>query len=183
MSSDRHRIRQQNLRTLVLREKTQKVFAIKHGLAPNHLSQMLRPLKSKNWRGVGDDTVEKLQSDKTLGLSKGWMDVDHTAETAPPDLRPSIVEAAENPSWNQLRSMRMALQSLLSALHAHRPDIAEEVAMDIVETAGTEFASHGLLGLFVGILRPDHDTPATAPRETQPHRSSKASKHATAASK
>jgi hypothetical protein len=171
-----HRRRQDRLRALVSREKTQKAFALKHGLNPKHLSQMLSTPGGGGWRGVGDDIVEKLEADKKLNLQPGHFDAVEVSEL------PAAVVAEPRPK-NNVKALRIAMQSLFSILHAKMQDTAEAVASDILETAGTEFVEESILDTLVGILRGEQQNEELAEKAPQPSQSSQASKRVTSAAK
>jgi hypothetical protein len=135
--TERHLRRQARLRALVDREKTQKGFAIKHGLNEKHVSQMLREPGKRDWRGVGDETVEKLEADPTLKLQKGYFDAPEVSE-------PLSAAQAESRPKNSVLALRVAIQSLFAVLHEQQQDTAEGVARDILQTAGTQFVTENL---------------------------------------
>jgi len=136
---------------LVSKEKTQKAFADKHGLNHKHLSQMLATLGKAGWRGVGNDIVDQLETDTQLKLGKGWFDATDVIE-------PLSAGIADSRPKNNVKALRLAIQSLFSVLHATQPKLASAVAEDIVETAGTEFVGQGFLNTLVHILRGDGQT-------------------------
>jgi hypothetical protein len=149
--TERHRRRQERLRQLVQREKTQKAFAHKHDLDHKHLSQMLATPGGSGWRGVGDKIVEQLEGDPKLKLPKGWFDATEVSE-------PLSAGLADNRPKNNVKALRLAIQSLFSVLHERHVDLAEAVAQDILETAGTEFAGQTILHILVGTLRGEQRT-------------------------
>lgn len=171
-----HRRRQERLRALVNREKTQRAFADKYGLNHKHLSQMLATPGTKNWRGVGDDIVEKLETNAKLGLGSGYFDAIDVTE-------PLSAALAESHPKNSVRALRFAVQSLFSVLHETQQELAEAVAEDIVATAGTEFAGQGFLNTLVGILRGGQQTSAAGAENVQRSQVSQASKRVISAAK
>jgi hypothetical protein len=140
-----HLRRQERLRALVAREKTQRMFADKHGLSWRHLSQMLAKPGSKGWRGVGDDIVEKLETDAALRLPRGWFDAMEISE-------PTVAWLAESRPKNNVRALRIALQCLFSRMHETQQGEAEALAREIVEMAGTQLVGQSFLSILVGTL-------------------------------
>jgi hypothetical protein len=169
--------RQERLRQLVKRERTQKAFAIKHGISEKFLSQMLRSPEKADWRAVGNATVRKLEKDQILKLGKGYFDAAEIIEQPSAGL-------LESRSKNNVKALRFAMQSLFSVLHGQQPDIAEAVAQDILVTAGTEFVAGQLfLRTLVGILRGEPHMSEEAPPDTRQSPTSKASKRAVSVAK
>lgn len=144
-------IRRENLRAQVTLAGSQRKLAAKIGVDPNQVYQWLRAKPGdKQQRNMGKSSARDAET--ALGLPRGWFDVDHSGETATQSqaLSPGMAESRPK---NNVKALRIAMQSLFSVLHERMQDVAEAVAADIVETAGTEFAAQGFLNTAIGILR------------------------------
>lgn len=167
--------RQSRLRALVDREKTQKAFAIKYEISEKYLSQMLRDHGKPDWRPVGNGTVKTLETNQELKLPRGYFDALQINEQA--------LGQAESRPKNNVKALRIAVQSLFSVLHAKMQDTAEAIAEDILETAGTEFVQESILDTLVGTLRGDPQNEGSAEKAPRPAQSSPTSKRAVSAAK
>lgn len=141
------------------------VFAKKHGIAYNHLWQMLQEPDSENFRQMGDQMAQRLEMN--CGLEPGAMDTEPPSgaapQPAPPATAPASLDQAKARMRNDVRALRIAQQSFFTILSANRPDLAADVADDILRTAGTEFSQQGFLAILLGILQGEPGTSAAVP--------------------
>ena len=173
-------IRRTNLREESVRLRGDIKLAAILGVDKNQVYQWLRA-EGKQRRNMRKTTAR--EAEIKLGRPQGWLDQPHVqprAQGAP--VMSDVI--AESRSKNNVKALRFAVQSLFSILHERMPDIAEAVAVDIVETAGTEFARQGFLNTLLGILQgAEQMSAAVIPPSPQPVRVSSTSERAAAAAR
>lgn len=150
-------IRRSNLLAEAKRLGGDAALARALGKDKNQVYQWIKATGKKR-RNMGNATARK--AELALNRPKGWLDKERSSELAPnPPAAPFEIADSLRPK-NNVKALRIAMQSLFVVLHANMRDIAEAVAEDIVETAGTEFAAQGFLNTAVGILRGVRQTSA-----------------------
>jgi hypothetical protein len=175
-------IRRENLARERIRLGGSTKLAAKIGKNKNQVYQWLKPEGAKASRSIHRDTCREIEP--LLGRPKGWLDIDHSDEQAmQSSLRSTGPELVAVRSKNHVKAMRFALQSLFSVLHDKMPKLAEDVAADIVETAGTEFSGAGFLNTLVGYLRGAEHTLGEEDLEPPQVQASQASRRAVSAAK
>jgi len=170
-------IRRENLLFESKRLGGDAALARKLGKDKNQVYQWLKAAGDKQRRNMTGTTARKAEA--ALDRPRGWLDTDHSgdAATAPAQLSEGMAESRPK---NNVRALRIAMQSFGTILRERMPTVAEDVAADIVEVAGTEFASHGFLGTLVGILKGAQQTSEASPHAAPQAQASSASRRARA---
>jgi hypothetical protein len=117
----------------------------------NQVYQWLRATDPKQRRNVSTKSARHIE--KKLGLASGWLDVEHAGEVAGvKEPAASYQGLAESRPKNNVQALRYALQGFATVLNRMQPDIAEDVAREIVGVAGIAFSSQGFVNTLVGLL-------------------------------
>lgn len=159
---DLDEIRRRNLRSESERLGGDAQFARLIGKDKNQVYQWLRVDGGKQRRNMRKDMARAIE--EKIGRPKGWLDQTHaiTEQSSTYALSPEFPAVRAK---NDMRAIRFAVQSLFAVLHEKQPAVAEAVAKDIVETAGTQFSGQGFLNTLLGTLRGVDDTSEEAPVE------------------
>jgi hypothetical protein len=146
----------------------------------NQLYQWLRAegKQRRNMRKTMARTIEA-----KIGRPGGWLDQRHDGVIEPPSAYALSPEFPAVRAKNDMRAIRFALQSLFAVLHEKQSAVAEAVAQDILETAGSSFAGQGFLNTLVGTLRGVQGTSEGAAEETPQAPAATASRRAVSVAK
>ena len=129
-------------------------------LKGNYIWQLRQEPGTKHWRGLGFVKARDLEAHahwKTHELD-AEISLQQQEELGQNRATPQL-DAVR--SGNNVRAIRLAVQSLFNILSEKTPDVAKAVAADLRASAGTEFSGQGFLSVLLGILEEDHGIAAT----------------------
>jgi hypothetical protein len=139
-------IRRVNLCAEALRLGGDGKLATTLGVHKNRIYQWARAIGDQR-RNISKKNARL--AERELGRAPGWLDIEHGKGPTSPS-----AEALDARPQNNVMALRIAVQSLCVVLSKHSPEIAEEVAQDIVATANEmRFGRQAFLGSLIGFLR------------------------------